>query len=163
IVFDDGSGPRLHAAGNFYAGSLGAHNLGRWNGSDWEPLGAGIVGEVDAVAAHDDGTGPALVAGGDFHRAGGLPANALASRKTPAWAALGGGSGVDSTVLSLLPFDDGSGPKLIVGGAFGAAGDGIQNGIAAWDGSTWSPLGTGLDFAGVSPPRANALALFDDG
>ena len=35
--------------------------------------------------------------------------------------------------------------ELIAGGMFFMAGDVIANGIARWDGSTWQPLGSGLN------------------
>ena len=43
---------------------------------------------------------------------------------------------------------DGEGPEpelLIVGGGFGAAGDVVANGIAAWNGSDWQQLGSGMN------------------
>ena len=45
-----------------------------------------------------------------------------------------GASPASGTVTALLLWDDGSGPSLIVGGAF-------AGGIARWDGVAWSSLG----------------------
>ena len=66
-VFDDGSGPALHAGGNFtIAGGLSASRIARWNGSSWSALGSGTNDRIGALAVFDDGTGPALYAGGHF-------------------------------------------------------------------------------------------------
>lgn len=70
-------------------------------------------------------------------------------------------SDLDDNALSSVVFDDGSGPALYVGGHFiNATGEQV-NGIARWDGSSWSALsgpgGTGTDF------YVAALAVFDDG
>ncbi len=54
-------------------------------------------------------------------------------------------------------FDDGSGSALYAAGYFTAAGGQEAHSIARWDGSTWSPLGSGMN-NGVS-----ALTVFDDG
>src|SRR5437867_11620322 len=39
-----------------------------------------------------------------------------------------------------------SGSNMYVGGTFGAAGGAIANGIARWDGSHWSALGSGMSY-----------------
>jgi len=52
-------------------------------------------------------------------------------------------------------FDDGSGPALYAGGAFDTAGNVQANGIAKWDGSSWSALGSGLGFG------QNSILHFD--
>ena len=58
-------------------------------------------------------------------------------------------------------FDDGSGPALYAGGQFTTAGGVAANRIAKWNGSSWSPLGSGMnDGYGVS---VIALTVFDDG
>jgi len=71
---------------------------------------------------------------------------------------------LDNEVLSMAVFDDGTGPNLYVGGYFEAANDVVVNGIARWDGETWSalsgPSGTGM---GDHDNEVFALAVFDDG
>jgi len=71
-------------------------------------------------------------------------------------------NGVSGQIRCMTHWDpDGSGsqaPLLIVGGDFEFAG-GIQvNGIAAWDGSSWSALGTGV---GGADPRVFAVSVWD--
>jgi hypothetical protein len=69
-VFDDGSGPALHAGGAFTtADGVPANRIARWDGSSWSALGSGTSGRVIALATFDDGGGPALYAGGVFANA----------------------------------------------------------------------------------------------
>src|SRR5262245_3882160 len=58
--------------------------------------------------------------------------------------------GVSGTVRAITTWDpDGGGPQpelIVVGGAFTLAGNTIVKNIAAWNGSSWLPLGTGTNF-----------------
>ncbi|NOT32369.1 MAG: HYR domain-containing protein [Planctomycetes bacterium] len=66
-VYDDGSGPALHAGGNFSsAGGGAASGVAKWDGSSWAALRSGMSNPVQALTVYDDGSGPALYAGGDF-------------------------------------------------------------------------------------------------
>lgn len=49
--------------------------------------------------------------------------------------------GVEQDVMALAVYDN----KLIVGGFLYQAGDSVVNNIAAWDGVSWKPLGSGLN------------------
>jgi hypothetical protein len=54
-------------------------------------------------------------------------------------------SGVDNEwtlVSALTVYDDGSGPALYAGGRFRSAGSVAANRDRAWNGSSWSPLGS---------------------
>ena len=57
------------------------------------------------------------------------------------WSALG--LGMDGQV-DALAFD--SSGNLYAGGAFATAGGTSVNCVAKWDGSSWSALGSGVDF-----------------
>jgi trimeric autotransporter adhesin len=177
-VFDDGSGggPALYAGGNFTtAGGVTANGIAKWNGTSWSSLGTGSANGVNstviALTVFDDGSGggPALYAGGDFTTAGGVAANRIAKWNGTSWSSLGMGSanGVNSAVLALTVFDDGSGegPALYAGGDFTTAGGVTANRIAKWDGTSWSSLGTGSanGVSGGSSPVVRALTVFDDG
>jgi hypothetical protein len=60
-AFDDGRGMALYIGGSFQSFSgVPARNIVRWNGTNFEPLGAGTVGEVSEVHALLDQRGPAL-------------------------------------------------------------------------------------------------------
>lgn len=75
------------------------------------------------------------------------------------WSSVGAGfDGGDVQALAVLD-DDGSGghpSALYAGGSFTEAGGLTVNGIAQWDGSAWSALGTGVVGA------VRVLATFDD-
>jgi hypothetical protein len=75
------------------------------------------------------------------------------------WSAVG--SGLNGDVRALTSFDDGTGPALYAGGDFKHAGGLEVNGIARWDGQSWSALGGGL--AGSPGVAVHALAVYDDG
>jgi hypothetical protein len=162
-VFDDGSGPALYAAGLFdQAGGTPVNNIAKWDGESWSALGDGLTGSfrtAKALCVYDDGSGPALYAGGEFTLAGGAPANGIAKWDGAQWSAVGGG--VDTFlagVEALAVFDDGGGPSLIIGGGFSSVGGVSAQGVAAWDGQSWAPLGGGIPLAAVY-----SLYSFDDG
>src|SRR5262245_14130350 len=76
----------------------------------------------------------------------------------PSWRpTFGGLPGTDDEINALTVFDDGSGAALYAGGMFTVAGGQVANHVAKWDGSSWSPLGSGLEW------RVWTLAAFDDG
>jgi hypothetical protein len=73
------------------------------------------------------------------------------------WISMGGFPGANGSVDAAVV--DGSG-NLYIGGEFTCVGDAIANGIAKWDGSSWTGLGSGI--AGVlyeDSPHVNALAV----
>jgi trimeric autotransporter adhesin len=152
--------------GKLFAGHVDSYTrayVSVFNGSTWSPLGSGMVNgdypKVSALTVY----GNKLIAGGDFHTAGGVSANNIASWDGISWSSLGSGmSGgyydrvyYDPYVYALTVYDN----KLIVGGEFRQAGGVRVNGIAAWDGSTWSPLGSGM--TGGVYPNVYALVVFD--
>jgi hypothetical protein len=74
-----------------------------------------------------------------------------------AWLPGFGTPGVDGGVSALTVFDDGTGPALYAGGEFTTAGGVPAHGIARWDGTAWSSLGSGMN------DWVRALTVFDDG
>jgi hypothetical protein len=125
----------------------------------------GVDDEINALAVFDDGTGPALYVGGNFDFAGSVLANEVAKWDGSTWSALGSGisspGGLNDFVSVLGVFDLGSGPALYAGGRFTSAGGVAAKSIAKWDGSSWSPLGSGLGT--FVSDGVDALAVFDDG
>ncbi len=157
-VFDDGSGPELHAGGNFeVAGGVAAAHIARWDGSSWSALGSGADNEVYALVECDHGSGAFLYAGGFFSHAGGVPATGIARWDGAAWSAVGGGT--NGSVLALTVSDVGCGQALYAGGSFTLAGEIAANHVAKWNGVSWSALGSGLG----GFPSTHALATMDDG
>ena len=157
-VFDDGTGPQLFVAGLFStAGGGAANNIASWDGSSWSALGAGTDGAVFDMAVYDDGSGAALYAGGSFTTAGGGAANRIARWDGSSLSALGSGiGGTNDYVFALTVYDDGSGTSLYACGSITTAGGVAAAGIARWDGSSWSALGSGVG-------GAYEMAVYDDG
>ncbi len=158
-VYDDGSGSALYAGGFFSsAGGVAADNIARWNGSSWSALGSGMNNVVRALTVFDDGSGSALYAGGDFTIAGGMAASVIAKWNGSRWSALGTGMlGSAAYVSALTVFDDGSGPALYAGGRFTRVGGVAADNIAKWNGSSWTPVGSGVN------EEVRTLGVFDDG
>jgi len=80
-LFDDGRGQALYVGGGFTGmGGVPASNVARFDGQNWEALGAGTFnGGVKILAPVTTARGPALLALGDFTHAGAgaSPATAL--------------------------------------------------------------------------------------
>jgi HYR domain-containing protein len=157
-VHDDGTGTALYAAGQQENGL--AHVM-KWNGTSWTTLGPGFDRRVRALTSFDDGlgSGPQLIAAGDFSRLAfsGPQRLRVARWDGASWAALG--SGLNSTVTTLIVHDDGlgGGPALYAGGIFTSAGAVPALRVARWDGTSWTALGGGL------AQEVRSLATFDDG
>jgi hypothetical protein len=137
---------QLVVAGYFEGiGGITCNRIATWNGTTWLPLGSGINGPVFAVAELPNGD---LVAGGLFTQAGGVACNNIARWNGSIWSPLAGGiTGItDPTnqrgVRALAVLANGD---LVAGGDFTTAGGVACNNIARWNGSSWSPLGSGLN------------------
>lgn len=158
-VFDDGSGPALYVAGLFrMPGVTGSLRAVRWNGTAWSAIGTGIPsgGIGRALAVFDDGGGPALYLGSD---------HLTASERMFRWS----GSGWSALAVpcplrvhAFATYVDASGPALYVGGIFGPGTPPQFQGIARFDGLSWSDAGGGVT-APIGPPVVSALAVHDDG
>lgn len=164
VVFDDGSGPALYAAGWFtMIGGIAASRIARWDGTSWSALGTGVAGSasplrVRTLEVFDDGTGPALYAGGNFASAGGVAdTKGIARWDGSGWSAVG--SGVVGDVRIIKTLDLGGGPSLHAGGLFSTLGAVTASIVAVWDGSAWSPLPAGT----ASPSVIHDLDAFDKG
>ena len=163
----------LYVIGNFT--EAGGVNIGRgvarWNGSRWATLGSGLAGPpsiflVTDATVFDDGTGPALYVAGNFSGAGGATTPGLVRWNGSAWSNVGqtgltfNGSG--TVVRKLVVYDDGRGAALYASGAFNMA-DGIPvNGLAKWDGQSWSSIGSPDDTT-TSEEVITSMTVFDDG
>ena len=137
------------SSGVVVAGGAEGQKLERWL-FGWSPL--LLPTEVPATSVH------ALVAGtnGDVFVAGYLRSvagvgvsNVARWNATSGFAVIGGG-GLNSPATALTRLADGS---TVAGGAFQAP----FRSVARWDGTSWSPLGTGF------PGYVRALATLADG
>lgn len=162
-----GGGSRLFALGDLRLSSTGVPlgNVAQLVGAIWLPTGDedGLPADVEVLCSTENGPdGRALYVGGLFLGSS-LPSPLIARWDGSQWRALGAGmrTGFDNyeipQVRALVVHDDGSGPLLYAGGDFRYADNLLVNGVARWDGVTWSALGAGFD------ATVNALAIFDDG
>ena len=133
----------VYAGGAFTtAGGGAANHVAKWNGSSWSALGTGTNFSVWSLAVAPDGT---LYAGGDFTSAGAVTAHGIAKWNGTTWSALErvDGTGAHGRPYSLAVGSDGT---LYAAGDFPDM-DGVAytRGVAKWNGTEWSALGTGLD------------------
>ncbi|GAB3876219.1 hypothetical protein GCM10028824_33540 [Hymenobacter segetis] len=142
------SGPNVYVGGSFTAaGGVAANNIAQWNGTTWSSVGTGAAngtsGSVNALAV----SGTTVYAAGSFSTAGGITANSVARWDGTAWSALGTGAltqyGTPGSVLALALSANGT--DVYIGGSFDKAGGMAATNVAHWDGSTWSPMGTGMN------------------
>jgi hypothetical protein len=135
----------LMAGGRFTATEdCHANNIAAWNGSSWSPLGSGIVYGYYGVLSLGSFNGR-LIAGGDILGAGGMPVGYIAAWDGSSWSGLDSGlqdcGQYSPGVHALAIYDN----RLIAAGCFMSAGGPSVLSIAAWDGSSWSPLGSGIN------------------
>jgi hypothetical protein len=130
-----------------------------WHTAAGSPI--GTDGSVTALAAFADPSGPALYVGGTYNNAGGVSSPNLARWDGGQWTGLPV-TPANANIDVMCVFDDGHGPALYVGGIFQFVGSvmGTQ-GLARWDGISWSSVG-----GGVTAPSAgilSAMCVYDDG
>lgn len=161
--FDDGFGAKLvtvSTLGGVCGISGESYRVSEWDGALWTSLGDGLDASVSALLTHDIGNGEALYASGAFGRKGNVRADRVARWDGSTWAPLGAGLGFSAELsyyMGLVIHDDGSGPALFVGGDFTIAGGQPASHVAKWNGTTWMPLGLGVNY------DVTALASYDDG
>jgi trimeric autotransporter adhesin len=135
----------LIAAGRFETmNGVPAHNIAAWDGSAWSSVGfpnEGYMGErVEALTVYDG----LLVAGQnhdeDFGSYGQVYTWDGSDWSCLLWYCLGTYKGF-SAVYALEAYGD----KLVVGGAVGSLNTPFATRIAAWDGSSWSYVGSGTN------------------
>ena len=127
--------------------------------SDWSDQFASgeLHGFLTGIGVFDAGTGPSLFVGG-YMSSSSPHSDGMLRMTDTGWAPVGGGGLPSGLVRAFTPFDDGTGLVLAVGGSFQAAG-GIQTeGVAFWDGETWSSPAGGL--GGTN--WVESMAVFDD-
>jgi len=126
-------------------GGVSVHNVARWDGSAWHPLGAGVDRGVRCLTVYKD----RLYAGGQLECSEGMATPQLAEWDGVEWSPIivsVGGNSCNYELTSLTVFQD----ELIAGGAYGfpdywSPTPPPVNGLARWDGSTWRSLGSGVN------------------
>lgn len=139
----------------------------------WHDPGSSSEDSVRALQVFDDGRGPSLFIGGAFRALG--PSGYFGSvtcgplvrwdgfRYSTINPQLGPNPQQQyrvGIVNCMTVFDDGSGPRLIVGGEFTVPSQGAAN-VASWDGHQWRIMG--LPFSiGYQVTTVNSLAVWDE-
>lgn len=142
-----GSGKNAYVGGSFT--SVGGQpsgtykHIAEWTGSQWVPLGAGLDGDVNAVAVMNG----IVYVGGAFTHAGAIATNHLAAWDGHRWSAIGdiavtGSEPIGAPNVTALATD---GTSLYVGGSFDSAGGVGANSLAAYKpGAGFLALGSGV-------------------
>lgn len=141
VVFDDGGGPALYAA-NAHASIPTEGRIAKWDGSEWSPLCdenvCGIPGSsstrIMALTVFDDGSGDVLYVAhkgqAGLKKWDGKTWTTIETLNIEASA---------NSRFTMVVHDDGSGPAIYVGGNFSTT-NGINGGVAKWDGTEWSTM-----------------------
>lgn len=180
-TFDpDGTGaaPSQIYAGGSFTNPGGSPRIATFTGGSWTALTGGGIntagGSVNALAVYDEpgDSNPALLfAGGESFTSVGAPAmtgiNNIAKWNGTTWAPVGtaGTNGVQGGAINAMTVWDTSVPatdppsQLYAAGTFTNASGVVVQGIARWNGVSWSKLLPSND--GVSGGAINALAVFD--
>jgi hypothetical protein len=138
--FDDGGGPGLFAIGGFHLQDGGPRtNALRYRNGQWEDLAPDTGNHNwDACTTHDG----KLFISGSFTTVDGQPTNGLAAWDASGWHAFP--DAPNGPIWAMASYDDGTGPALIVGGAFSEAGGVAAANVASYRDGMWSALGAGL-------------------
>jgi hypothetical protein len=145
----------VYVGGRFAtAGGITVNNIARWDGTNWNALGTGVIGSsVRDIAFAPNGD---VCAGGTFEIASGTTVHNVACWNGTNWYALGSGvltswnptgAGIPSANIDSIAIAPNG--NIYVGGNLPdvnnpITGNNLVWGIAYWDGTTWKPLGSGL-------------------
>jgi len=128
----------------------------------WEPLGDGLDFGDGAGSPYAISRGPgddahwSMVVAGDF---GDGTDSFPFAEWDGTWTPMGGFDGSDGVVGTSLALD---GSTLYLGGYFETIDGATFNGIARWDGTTYSPLGAGVRYADGTYAEADTIAPYGD-
>lgn len=131
---------RVYVGGSFTnAGGVYAQYAARWDGSTWSAMGRGANDAVNEIVSD----GSSLIFGGLFNQVDDLPANHIVRFDGNSWSALGN-QGRDQGAAFFSRSVHASDGRVYLGGLFTGVGGTRASRVASWDGTNWSPLGSGL-------------------
>jgi hypothetical protein len=172
---------KLVAGGLFNsAGGNATDNIASWDGSNWSTFSTGLQGTrpgfnglyysqapcVNAVTVFQGN----LIAGGYFATANTTTLNCLAKWNGSSWSSIA--NNLRATSWNLQPQGQGQifsltvyNNKLIAAGRFDTINGVAAKNIAQWDGTSWSPLGTGIAMTysnSYYDKQVSALTVFNN-
>ncbi len=123
----------LYIAGEFQqaGGVIGYNNIARWDGTNWQMLGTGVNGGVNAMAV--DTVNNLLYVGGGFTQAGSVSTLYFAAWDGNNWFPLPAPSPNLAPAMNAMTFFD---EKLFVG-AYSVTGSPMDTTLFYWNGSDW--------------------------
>lgn len=137
-------------AGASEGGPVARSSVVRWNGTQWEPLGAPFLGSRSPVISDIIVFGEELIVLGAFTTCGDETVIGVARWDGTAWRAMGSGLGgvtANGYPITAVAFEK----ELIVGGSFLSTGDSPARYVARWDGVEWRAMDAGV-------PKAQPVA-----
>jgi hypothetical protein len=141
---------QIVAGGTFTTnGAAPLSHIAQWDGSRWDPLGAGIDNASFSGVGAIQEYGGRLIVGGWFESCSRIAAPGLASWDGEMWSAL---PGVPPAYVADLLVANG---RLFVTGGF--AGD--PGSVGAWDGSNWTSEGLGQWTLGLASYAGGVAAV----
>ena len=130
-----------------------SYRLDRWDGTRWNReyigfLGAGCCDFYPVVSVFEEFQDQLIMAG-DFKSVGRIPIQGIAAWDGTKWSGLGTGLGWGLANRPSVYAVSVEKNVLYFSGYFDSIGGVTARGVAKYDGSGWSPVGTGLGMAGT--------------
>lgn len=125
------------------AGNIPAQGIAIWNGTSWSTIEIDVEHSLNITDV--DVYGGQLVIGGEFAEINGVQTGPLALWDGSSWSALSDVPLEYNYTIGIEGIEV-IGNNLFVTGVFDNAGEIILNNIARWDGASWHPLGSGIDY-----------------
>lgn len=148
VFYDDGAGPRLHVFGQSGSTII----LSKWDGGAWTTVSSLDIGTLrSAIVWDSDGAGPnpaEIYIGGNLGEYGVMKWNGAA------WSVVGGAPGTTypyEFIFALAEYDG----ALYAGGTIRNPDESLAGGVARWDGTAWTRVGT-------SDNLVRAMLVFQD-
>ncbi|MEI7801426.1 MAG: T9SS type A sorting domain-containing protein [Bacteroidota bacterium] len=135
-IFND----TLFVGGEF---SSFGNSIVKWNGTTFEPLGNGILGEVNSICSYNG----QLIAAGYFEFSGSTFCKNIALWNGYSWLPVGNGIGGPPGNFDVFPLQAvcNYNNKLYAGGEFDSSFYVPGKGLIRWNGSLWESIGANLN------------------
>ncbi len=138
----------LYAGGDFeFAGGKRCYGIARWNGTEWFPLGGGLVDSLGYFYYHVQDIkrlNNEIYIGGNFNFVDGVNSPGISRYNGNTWQKVGDSlkarGGPYGTIIRMEVFNN----ELYVVGLFDSIGTLKSKSIAKWDGINWNDMSNGF-------------------